>query len=65
MNQIQVEIENAYRILSSATVSGDLVDVVAAARMSLRRAYQLAKDKEKSAVAAQAQENGEKGERTE
>ena len=46
MNEIQSEINSAFTILSSAMVSGDLVDVIAAAKMSLRRAWQLAGDQE-------------------
>ena len=46
MNEIQSEINSAFTILSSAMVSGDLVDVIAAAKMSLRRAWQLAADQE-------------------
>lgn len=46
MNEIQREINSAFTILSSAMVSGDLVDVIAAAKMSLRRAWQLAADQQ-------------------
>ena len=44
MNEIQKEINNAYKMLSSLLVSGDQVDVVAAVKLSLRRAFQMAKD---------------------
>lgn len=46
MNEIQKEINNAYKMLSSLLVSGDQVDVVAAVKLSLRRAFQMAKDEE-------------------
>lgn len=46
MNEVQAEINNAFTILSSAMVSGDLVDVVAAVKLSLRRAFQMAKDEQ-------------------
>lgn len=44
MNEVQAEINNAYKMLSSLFVSGDQVDVVAAVKLSLRRAFQMAKD---------------------
>lgn len=44
-NQIQAEISNAFQLLSAARVSGELVEIVAAVKMSLRRAYQMAADK--------------------
>lgn len=46
MNEVQAEINNAYKMLSSLFVSGDQVDVVAAAKLSLRRAFQMAKDEQ-------------------
>ena len=46
MNEIQKEINNAYMILSTAWVHGDLVDVVAACRAVLRNAYKLAGQEE-------------------
>lgn len=46
MNEIQKEINNAYMILSTAWVHGDLVDVVAACRAALRNAYKLAGQEE-------------------
>lgn len=46
MNEIQKEINNAYKMLSSLLVSGDQVDVVAAAKMALRRAFSKALDPE-------------------
>ena len=46
MNEIQKEINNAYKMLSSLFVSGDQVDVVAAAKMALRRAFSKALDPE-------------------
>lgn len=47
MNEVQKEINNAYKMLSAAIVSGDQVDIIAAVKMSLRHAFALAKDEEK------------------
>lgn len=47
MNEVQKEINNAYKMLSAAVVSGDQVDIIAAVKMSLRRAFDLAKDEGK------------------
>lgn len=46
MNEIQKEINNAYKILSTVSVSGDAVDAIAACKMSLRMAYQKAEETE-------------------
>lgn len=45
MNELKKELENAYRLLSMLSFSGDAVDVAAACRMSLRKAIQLAGDR--------------------
>lgn len=45
MNNIQKKIEEAYRMISAASVSGDSVDVMAGARIKLRDAFKLAGDK--------------------
>lgn len=42
MNEITKEINEAFKLLSSILVAGDAVDVMAAARGHLRRAYKLA-----------------------
>lgn len=42
MTELQKEINQAFKLVSAVPVSGDRVDVMAAARESLRRAYQLA-----------------------
>lgn len=45
MNEVQKEINNAYKILSAISVNGDAVDAVAACKMSLRCAFKKAEDK--------------------
>lgn len=45
MNEVQKEINNAYKILSAISVSGDAVDAVAACKTALRCAFQKAADK--------------------
>lgn len=45
MNEIQEKINDAYKLISALSVSGDVVDVIAAARVALKGAYQLAGDK--------------------
>ena len=42
MTQLQKEIDRVFSYISSLPVSGDNVEVMAAAREGLRRAYQLA-----------------------
>lgn len=44
--ELQKEIDGAYQILASIPVSGDFVEVMAAARQKLRSAYSLAKHSE-------------------
>lgn len=39
MNGVKEELERAYNLLSQVTVSGDAVDLMAAARLHLRNAY--------------------------
>lgn len=71
MNEIQNEINNAYMILSTARVHGDLVDVVAACRAALRNAYNLAGQEEAAPAESQtgapteAQRSGFRGEKDE
>ena len=45
MNDIQKEINEAYRMVSAIPVSGDAVDMMAGARIHLKEAYKLAGDK--------------------
>lgn len=45
MNEVQKEINNAYKMISTIAVSGDAVDTIAACKMSLRCAFKLAEDK--------------------
>ena len=42
MSNLQKEIDEAYRLLAAIPVLGDHVEVMAAAREHLRRAYKLA-----------------------
>lgn len=44
MNEVQKEINNAYKMISSIAVSGDAVDAVAACKMALRCAFNKAAD---------------------
>ncbi len=46
MEELKKEIQGAYELLSAMRVSGDAVDVMAAARCKLRRAWELAGGKE-------------------
>lgn len=41
MTEAQKELDRAFRLLSGIAVSGDGVELMAAARESLRKAYQL------------------------
>lgn len=49
MNDIQSKINEAYKMISAISVSGDAVDVMAAARGALKEAYGLAAEKEEAA----------------
>ncbi len=42
MTELQKELDRAFKLISAICVSGETVEVMAAARESLRRAYQLA-----------------------
>ena len=44
MNDIQKAVQEAHRLVSLIHVSGDAVDVMAAARINLKDAYKLAGD---------------------
>lgn len=46
MEEVRKEIQDAWRLLSTLPVSGDAVDVLAACRMALRRAYAAAQNAE-------------------
>jgi len=48
MNEVQEKISTAMRFLSTLSVSGDAVDVVAAVKVNLREAIELAKDPEEA-----------------
>ena len=45
MNELQKTINEAFEYISAIPVSGDAVEVMAAAKDALRRAYKLAEDK--------------------
>lgn len=45
MNDIQKKINEAHRMISIIPVSGDAVDVMSAARIKLKEAYEMAGDK--------------------
>ena len=47
MSELQKEINGAYSALSAIPVSGDHIEVMAAAREHLRRAYKLAESEQK------------------
>ena len=49
MNDLQKEINDAYIALAAIPVSGDHVEIMAAAREHLRRAYKLAAPEPKEA----------------
>lgn len=42
MNEIQKKISEAHRMISAIAVSGDAVDVMAGARITLKEAFELA-----------------------
>ena len=41
MKEVKKHLEEAFKLISSVTVKGDAVDVIAAARANLRAAYHL------------------------
>lgn len=45
MNDIQKKINEVHRMISIIPVSGDAVDVMSAARIKLKEAYEMAGDK--------------------
>lgn len=47
MNEIQKKISEAHRMISMISVSGDAVDVMAGARLSLKEAFELAEKLDK------------------
>lgn len=47
MNEIQKELDQAYRLLATLPVRGDNVEIMASIRQQLRRAYALAESKDK------------------
>lgn len=50
MTDLQKELDGAYKLLSAVPVSGDAVEVMAAARERLRAAYKLAGPEEREGV---------------
>ena len=48
MTDIQKEIDQAFKLLSAIPVSGDYVEIMAAAKEHTRKAYQLAEEGEQN-----------------
>lgn len=48
MNELQKELDQVYKLLGAIRVSGDDVEVLAAARVGLRRCYQMAQTPEET-----------------
>lgn len=48
MTDLQKEINEAFKLVSTISVSGDAVDIMAAARAHLRSAYNLADETEEN-----------------
>ena len=46
MNELQNKINEAYELISAVSVSGDNVELIAAAKESLRQAYKRAETEE-------------------
>ena len=66
MNEAQKEIKAALDMLSSLSVSGDVVDLMAAVKVHLREAYRLAgPEKEETAEQEEEEEQGEEEEEEE
>ena len=53
MDEIMEEINNAFKLISSIPVQGDFVEIMAGARESLRKAFDLAKN-----IVSEAKNNG-------
>lgn len=64
MNEIQKKINEAYKMISIVSVSGDAVDVMAGARMQLKEAFELAGDKSALWDAHKQVEKDKKGEKS-
>lgn len=48
MNELQKELDTVWKLLAAIPVQGDAVDLMAAARGGLRRAYQLAEKEDEN-----------------
>lgn len=46
MTEVQKEIDEAYKLIGALQASGDMVDLIASVRLHLRRAFELAAEKE-------------------
>ena len=46
MSELQKELEAVWKLLAAIPVQGDAVDILAAARGGLRRAYKMAEEEE-------------------
>lgn len=53
MNELQKELDSVWNLLAGIPVRGDAVDIMAAARGGLRRAYKLAEPEEAAAGEAE------------
>lgn len=62
MNDIQKRIKTAHQMISTILVSGDAVDMMAAARAKLGEAYEMAGDKSALWAAHKQTEKAEKRE---
>ena len=58
MNELQKELDAVWNLLASIPVRGDAVDIVAAARGGLRRAYKLAEKDDTNKPTEGADTNG-------
>lgn len=56
MKEVKRHLEEAFQLLSSISVKGDAVDVMAAARANLRTAYRLLDEKEPESEKAEETE---------
>ena len=61
MKKIKQHLEEAFQLVSSVTVKGDAVDVIAAARANLRAAYHLLDKQPEPEKAEDSEEVGTDG----
>ena len=58
MSELQKELEAVWKLLAAIPVQGDAVDVLAAARGGIRRAYKLAEPEEAAAGETEPKKEG-------